>query len=305
MLGFDHTGCDPVLDLLDPVRQFVKQAEQQAREEIAGLRAGIAADEAALGGLRTLRQSLEQASPEPVRTPEQRRAREALAAAAIPFSPLYETLDFAAGLEDAAAGWTEVALTQTGLLDALVVDPARRAEALDVLRQSGCGEGLLLPRGAVVDGSLARVLAADPQHPLAGEAMAALRPGDGSAAGLGVDQWRHGLLEGTAAPAPGARFIGRTARERHRLAEIARLEAEMADIERMIRDKGRRIADLERRTREMDAEWSALEKAPAFAEVEAARHDLRGAEAEVERERERFDKVRRQTEGARALLEQC
>lgn len=303
VLAFDHGGAGRVHDLLEPIRDIADRTQQAARDEIAALRAAVAAQEETLARLRAARRALDAAPPEPVRTPEQQRAREVLAAAGLRCAPLYETLEFAAGLEPASAAWTEEALGQMGLLDALVVEAAQRVRAMELLRESGCGERVLLARGAAAHASLTAALAPDPEHPLAAEALRGLAPADeGDCAGLGAGVWRHGLLEGTASTPPAARFIGRSARERHRLAEIARIEAEMAALQRETQAKGAQIAEQERRIGRILSEWSRLDRAAALAEVETARRDLGGARGEFERERDRFEQATQQTEGARMAL---
>lgn len=164
---------------LEPLRPELNQAIAAAEQDAAGREVHLAQLEQELTELQQQRERLNAAPPEPDRTSEQRRAREALAAAGIPFAPLYELVEF--GPEPGPAGARiEQALAEMGLLDALAVPAGRRGEALSLLQAHGLSERLLLAAptaGGSGDGAsgqgqmpnLAHLLRLDTEHPLTGE----------------------------------------------------------------------------------------------------------------------------------------
>lgn len=239
--------------------------------------------------LRQQRARLDESLPEPTRSPEQEQARTALTAAGIPFDPLYELVE-PPGEAGAEAGRLERALHEMGLLDALVVEPGRRAEALALLVGQGLSERLLLAEV----GSAGEVLLGQLTMQQTDELMATIRP-DGT--------WRHGLLEGVAAPAESARFLGRAARERFRLSEIARLDAAIAKGEELERQEQATLSRLVNQTRAIHADWRQLEQLEAFNLLEQAgmEHALRRQQVE---ERQGFLKgAQEQVRQARRELE--
>lgn len=307
------------------VRQYVHGAERHPRQALElvrpamdqALRESVAAAETTklawrnlesqVTQLRQQRSELEQTPPEPLRTPEQRAARAALAEAKIPFASFYETIDFPAGGDPGAGATLEQALAAMGLLDALVVPDGERAPALAALRARGLSDRFLVPEGvAAADGaSLTDALCPDPAHPLARSAAPLLSrigvsgelthpvriEADGS--------WQHGLLRGQAVGAAAARFIGRSARERYRQAEMARLDAEIADagreqsrLDSVLKEQGEQITRIQ-------TEWSELHQMPGFDALQTACIELERSRSEAARAKAALEKAEEQTKGVR------
>ncbi|MFZ5823516.1 MAG: SbcC/MukB-like Walker B domain-containing protein [Bacillota bacterium] len=274
------------LELLRPALALALEAVDTVA---MGHRERLRAVQQDLTQLRQQRAHLEEALPEPPRSAEQERARAALAAAAIPFSPLYELVepDEETGAE---YGRLEQALAEMGLLDALVLPAERREEGLALLLAQGLSERLLL---APVGPAGADLLAQLTRQPLP-DALAAIFP-DGT--------WRHGLLAGATAPAESPRYLGRAARERFRLAELARLDAAIAAGEAQERQEQAALARLDQQRAAIQADWQRAEGLPAFDFLEQAAMEHAIRRQQVEERQGALRAAREQVALARQELE--
>jgi len=141
--------------------------------------------------------------------------------------PLWALVDFAEDLPAAEADRLEGALLVSGLLDALVT-PDGRAVA---------GDLIIAPAAAAPGRTLADLLQVEPDPAVdAGYVRRLLRaiPVDAPGSDLGTGQLANGVLTATAPSGYRAAFIGRTARERARLARVAALEGELTAAEKQL-----------------------------------------------------------------------
>lgn len=196
--------------------------------------------------------------PEPERSEAVLRNREHLAAKGIPFTPFYQTVDFAEGLSEAQINHLEEALLHMGVLDALVIPSEYRDE---VMKQNpDTADRYLFGDAAAVKPGLTELLDVDntecdilfyqriygilsgmgwnpdgnPDHE-SSSASAFIRP-DGS--------WHMGVLDGTITGTREACFIGSKARERFRRRKIEELK------EIFLKEKERLAA--------LEAEWEGV-----------------------------------------------
>jgi hypothetical protein len=209
---------------------------------------------------KRLTQEHDRIAAEPFATPVPRAgveaARARISAAGFRAVPFFEAVEVCDGADPAALAQVEASLTEAGILDALLIHPADSA-GVDALlgdtREIAVADRWLLaatdgPPGAEVTArrTLAALLrpaervAADARwRTTVRETLASLpveaRAGQGGTHFRLDGAWQQGLLAGrssapvdaTGAPAP--RYLGITNRERHRAAELQRLEAEIAD----------------------------------------------------------------------------
>lgn len=143
--ALEHATDEPdVHALLRPLEQMY----HGQRDETEGL------DRAADMHVRSLNEVIKEVAAErerkaaekeatPTRSPAVEAARQALQAAGIAAVPLYAACDFQEGTDAALQGSVEAFLERAGLLDALVVDPAQRGQALNLLREQGLADALL------------------------------------------------------------------------------------------------------------------------------------------------------------------
>ena len=163
--------------------------------------------------------------PEPQRHPDTSETRAALKKARIPHTPLYGAVEFMDHVTEEERERLESAITQAGLLDALIVPESHLASVQG-------WDKIILPNPRLMEHTLADVL-----EPVAGLGVDAqtidnvlrsilmntssLEPGD-----ITIDtqgNYRISLLSGQA-PREKAKFIGKEARCRFRLSKIAELE---------------------------------------------------------------------------------
>lgn len=299
-------------DLLAPIRQAKEAAQAAAAGAVAAARTDLAQLDEQIAELQRQKRLLDQAPPEPARSAAAQLARKALREAQIPFASFYETIDLqpAATPEQLAA--IEQSLLEMGLLDGLVIPPARRAEAMALLQQQGLSERLLLvPEGLPpCRESVAPLLRPDPEHPLAAAAAPLLaRVGHdarGTAVSVSADggPWQHGLLEGVPEPCAQLRYIGRSARERYRIAELARLGAELAACASDRTAAADRLSAAEAHSVAIVAEWEALESLQALSDLDSACRELDARRQVVQRESEVLQAAGRTTTQARLAWDQ-
>lgn len=257
---------------------------------------------------------LQEALPEPERSPIQLAARTALEAHGISYAALFEAVELIEDVEDGVGAQVEAVLTEMGLLDALLVSPSERDQALAILKEQGLGERFLSATRQgekVVD--LTALLEPDPAHPMA-EAVAEVLSAvslDGSTVDREVlwiaesGSWRHGILIGQAAPSTAVRFLGRSARERFRQSELARLQAYMDELRTFIAAAKERVLELDRGLEALRKARVELEGLSILADLDRASSQYRDAKASQSRVQEAFGKALGATLSAKARVERA
>jgi uncharacterized protein (TIGR02680 family) len=193
---------------------------------------------------RELQQWRTKVDPEPERLPDNQATRQLLTQLQIPFVPLYAAVEFRPEVPPAQRERLEAALTEMGLLDALIVpeaklrtipaaqtygavlhpNPQLMTETLaDYLDSTPPGRGAItiaeidaILRTIVVDSSGVWTDGADP------DGTPVVAAADGA--------YRMGIVSGRAPRRTAAVYIGRQAREEYRRQQIARLEQELQTL---------------------------------------------------------------------------
>ena len=191
-----------------------------------------------------------------------------------PGAPLWRLVDLAADLPTDTVDGLEAALTGAGLLDAWVqpdgsvdLGPTRSDVVLTVRPLPGDTlASALVPALSVPDGDrpvAPEVVAAVLSSVAMVDAVAGPMEEPGSRADLPDvvvardGSYRLGNAVGRG-PRRAARLLGSVARERHRLARLAQLEAALADVDARLRGIDGREADLDRRKAAIEAELAEV-----------------------------------------------
>jgi hypothetical protein len=314
--------------ITNELRTHATAAEQASGDELVRLRA-------CRQELRMRQEDRDRVAGEPDHVPPPRpgqsAVRAALADAGIVAEPLYATVNVANGVSETEAARIEAVLAESGLLDALVVDPksaAAAANCINALTLHEGGDRWLLPTASLTATSHERIespaksLSAyltpasgqlkdeivrsaldsvrvtsldDPKAEapeLAPPAVVLVNPATG--------MWRHGLIGGhqrTAATGP--EFVGLANRQAARARCLAALDAEIEQLH----DRETQIAAVmqsweDRRSTIRDAQ-RALTELDALEDLRATTQRRRDREIELQRHAE--DKRRASAEVAQLM----
>lgn len=236
-----------------------------------------------------LRRWREQRDPEPERDEQTTAARLALEEKGIPFVPLYAAVEFVDDVPDDVRERIESALSHAGLLDALIT-----AREIDV----AC-DRVLIPKPVHMAHTLADYLRPDANAPVSmeriDEVLRSIVITDADQeGGMTIDEtgrYSLGLVRGHAPRRSKAMFIGRAARERWRLENIAALEAEIAAVGQEI-DRLRGAHQAVEAAIQALADWLASfpsdrDVRTAFDEAQEARRQAESKEREWKRQEEK------------------
>ncbi|MCA1684077.1 MAG: hypothetical protein LC708_02990, partial [Actinobacteria bacterium] len=212
-------------------------------------------------------------------------------------APLWRLVDVAPGVEAADVDGLEAALTGAGLLDAWV-QPDGTVDLGDGRADVGLGVrpaagATLADRLVVVGNRDSGVPDAVVERVLASVAVVATAGADPAGGGPDVVVATDGSFRLGAAAGRGPRrpalLLGAVARERHRLARLAEIDAALAAVTARLADLDRRQADLDRRRAAVAAELAA---APSGAPVDDARRAVDAAAARLAEAEARLDAAR-------------
>jgi uncharacterized protein (TIGR02680 family) len=249
--------------------------------------------------------------PEPIRRTEVEESRARLADAGIPSTPFFRAVEFCERVDDATRDAMEAALEDMGLLDALIVPENRRTEVIRSFPD--LADRLFQPDLGFFRQDLSEWLRAisQPEDGVPGEdidaAIRSIRMGDDTARASLDESGRFtlGVLQGRAKPRA-ARYLGMAARERYRQAEIARLEAERAQLEEMREKYEHQIGTLTERLAVLNGEVKSFQalsgRVPMIAAWNAllrVRQAVLQAESEVVRKEEEALQTQRRLREAR------
>ena len=170
--------------------------------------------------------------PEPFRSENIIKNREKLDEEGIPYIPLYKALDYVEGLDQATQSALEEAMTDMGLLDALIIPTASR-EKLTPERTS---DKYIFPsphylahtinQYLKVDDSLSDCLLGEVEEVLKSILIDANHHSHLDEKG----NYRLGILRGRASHLEAPKFIGSSARKRYRVENQEKLEGELGRI---------------------------------------------------------------------------
>ncbi|GAB6171201.1 TIGR02680 family protein [Paradesulfitobacterium aromaticivorans] len=227
----DRYGWDV---LREPVSAAQDKLRQQVLIRMADLKHLITKQEQKIEETKAQLQEWHgQKDPEPPRHAQTEEARRSLAAAGVPFLPFYAAVEFHEHVPREQRACLESALKETGILDALLIGGSgTRIES----------DRILKPNPQFMTHTLAEYFY---PTPVAGVSISAedidnvLRTvlvGDSADAGANETViaedggYRIGLIQGQAPREQESIYIGKEARRQYRLKEIARLEAELAEL---------------------------------------------------------------------------
>ena len=200
---------------------------------------------------------------EPDRTLEVIRNRERLKEAGIPFSPLYKVIDFKKETSDEVKCAIESALVSMGLIDALVVNPKDLKKALSFREKDA--DQYILTEGNVMRYNLGQYLEVDKANLLGinFETVDQLLTGiyldeDKVAYVNEKGEYGLGILRGKASQDYETKYIGASARKRHRQLLIEEKETEIKDIEEVIDQLQARQEDTHLQLKALEAEYKKL-----------------------------------------------
>lgn len=261
-----------------PVRAVAGQAADRARRELTERGLRLEADRQAVEVRKLqLEEELQgwklSREPEPIRS--ERRAKERASRSELQGAPLYAVCEFKSHVGDKQRGLLEAAIAASGLLDAWIAPDGSAS-----LMSADGEEVWAVPQPIEFGYTLADYLqpSPSPESGLSAEtidallrsfawtdkgeqslaAPAAWGGGDSNAAAVGFGHFKLGPLIGQLADAPPAQYIGKEARRNYKLAQIDRLEAEIADLERELLGLAALQSEVEEQERALDEELAAL-----------------------------------------------
>ncbi|MGI6365657.1 MAG: TIGR02680 family protein [Bacillota bacterium] len=285
-----------IFDLHKPqtVTQPVRQAHDRNGKAIADELAILAArihgkDQEIAQTQEEIQEWREMQEPEPQRHPDTTETRAALQAAGIAHVPLYAAVEFRDHIPEEERERLEAAITQAGLLDALVVPREHLASVKG-------WDKVILPNPRVLEYTLADVLEPVPCQGVDAQTIddvlrsILMNPDSLESGDITVDSrgnYRIALVSGQAPREEASRYIGREARRRFRLSKIAQLEMKLSQQQGEREELEARKQQLDQRREILDQELSALPEFTALeenwqqiTEVEGTLRITRKAEAE-------------------------
>lgn len=230
------------------------------------------------------------AQPEPVppRRDATQTARLQLMLRDIPCAPFYELVDFAPGLPQRERDLLEAQLTDTGLLDALVV-PEEHLPAIRALLEE-YPDRFLIPGPAVEQPILS--LIPDVTGHLPNEAAACLRSisrsdPNSETALLSDGQFRCGMVRGRSHAEAPAGFVGAAAREANRQRQIHSLEERLKHLTEKVQSARNEVADRSRRLSQLEQERAQMPAAEELDQAIALLDQARWSQRQAEKEQQR------------------
>ncbi len=171
--------------------------------------------------------------PEPNRRDETNEARSDLGAQGIPYLPFYQAVEFQEWVNDEVRARIEAAITQMGILDALIVP--KHLTSIDVK-----SDRILRTNPQLLANTLADFLYPTPVEGVqisAEEIDEVLRSiliadqGEGTTTLREDGRYQIGLMVGMAPPESQSLYIGRESRKRYRLRQIAMIGSELVHLQ--------------------------------------------------------------------------
>ncbi len=208
-----------------------------------------------------------QRDPEPERHEATVEVRKQLDAQAVIYKPLYEIVEFKPDVPPEVQKRLESALTETGLLDALVTTQAISFQH----------DRVLLAEPKLFTATLADYLQPDTaQRAIPFDRIEAVLQSiemDGEApVHFTIDgRYRFGNLEGHALPLDEVRFIGREARRRYREQLLTELESQMSEYDVRITELEDQRQQTDRQLQQSKEAWAQF---PSCADVKTCHNEL-------------------------------
>jgi uncharacterized protein (TIGR02680 family) len=253
-----------------------------------------------------LRRWKEQKDPELEHDEQTAKAREELKAQGVAYVPFYASVEFYDHVPESLRERIESSLYHAGILDALVTEN-------DV---SIVHDRILKPNPVEMAHTLAEYLRPDVDEDArvsAGRIESVLRSiliSDEAQEGRFTmnesGQYSFGLLQGHAPKREQAIFIGRNARKRWRLSQIAQIEEKLQQLDELLRQKKEQLAHVEAK---IDFIYEAFQAFPsdrdartAFDEWDRTKRAIASKQQEVERKSEKLNSIARDWQQVKQML---
>lgn len=288
--------------VVQPVEVAFGRSRDQISQQIAVIKGRLQRKGEEIGELEAeIRRWREQPEPEPARHPDTEAARQALDAAAVPYLPFYSAVEFRDGISPEQRERIESAVSEAGLLDALIV-PDQYLAAI-----SGYGK-VIIPAPQLFAHTLADILQPVPSHQVDAETidnvLRSVRSGVPSAdpGAIVLDtngHYRIALLSGQAPRAEAARYIGREARRQYRERVLQELERDLGELKA---EQKELLLELGQANGRLELSKQELASLPVLAELEAQWRSLSRVEEELRVRRDDVEAKQRQLAEAHRKL---
>lgn len=250
-----------------------------------------------------------QEDPAPELTAEVQESRERLTAKGISYNRFYEMIDFEQGISQEQANYLEEALLQMGLLDALVIDEAHKAEVLQL--NPGSCDKYIFAEEARFNASLAQLLTVSAakndiigNHQTLSVLGSIATKSEEASYILPDGTYGLGVLKGTITGEYRAKYIGAEARAQHKQEQIALLKEQVSEQEVVVFLLQDEIQESKGRMEQLDQEYENLPQGNLLHEkanqIEEKRFDLKN---QTERMKSIEEEIKEKTEQVRLLLE--
>lgn len=313
-----HFGMD-----YSKVREIVRtrslEAREEIREEITRVKEELLPKKREEEQLeKELKDWEEKTDPEPEREPGVLKSREKLRELGISFYPLYETIDFAENLSEQQMGYLEEALYQMGILDAIIIPEEEKEKILALAEEDGiCDKYLFGDAGYIRENILELLEVDNPENDIMFyQAVSGVLSGVGTdSSGENASTWidekgryRLGVLEGTITGEYQPRFIGKTARERYRQAQIGLLRkqleilhVEIKNLEGEMEKREQMILKIREEENRIPEETTLVSVAKELADIE---HRLENIQADMVKREEAVSEKRKDLEKVRGEVQE-
>lgn len=254
---------------------------------------------------RELKQLKAQPDPIPPRREQIQAARLQLMLRGIPCAPLYELVDFAPDLPQEERDLLEAQLTDTGLLDALVVPEEHLSAVRELLEEYP--DRFLIPGPAVeqpVQGLIPDAKGRFPKE--TATCLRGISQTDLSAetALLPDGRFRCGMIQGRSHAEAPAGFVGAAAREANRQRQIFELEERLEQLSTKAQSAQTEILDWTGRLEQLEQERSRMPSAEELDQTLALLDQARRALRQSEEEQQKKQAVEQAAKQAWSALEE-
>lgn len=248
--------------------------------------------------------------PEPGRTESVRKNREKLKAEGIEYLNFYKTVDFAENLSEDERNSLEEALSEMGILDAIIVSGKDRERILAF--DKGLSDRYIFDDVQAVNDNVLNKFEIEEEYNnifsnfkiTAALSSISLKKSEKSGTWIGENgRFGLGIIEGKTTGEYKAGFIGSLSRENYRLAKINELENDIKGLQEEVRLKEEKMRAVQAREEELAKEWESFPKPDsmntALSELNKVRSSLKGLlediaklKTELDREKKALDEIR-------------
>lgn len=289
-----ETDYSLIRDTADKKRQETRNGLSDEKNRIAGEQRQQEEEKQRLTDEIT---KLEQAEEvEPKRSQEVIKNREQLKNKGIPVMPFYKVIDFEHTLSGEQCNRLEAAFSQMGILDALVLAPDYREQVLELEEEGVCDRYLFTDAARLQENMLDLFTLENAENNImlymqVQNLLSAVGYGFHNDARVWIDEkgrYGMGILEGNVSSEYEAKYIGMAAREKNRLACIAKLKEELAAVEEQLNELTRLAETVGQQLEQLEEEFKKFpavdDLREALKEEDKAKHLLEQAKEAVRKQ---------------------